>query len=728
MASVPANYRVEPKFDPDSRYQPRAGMAPDPADDLPVHELDTPLMRELFTKLWTWWREAQDAHFRSRAERLRDHEFYDGRQWTDEEIAGLAARGQAALVFNLVKQMVDWIVGTERRTRVDWNVLPREEGDVEGAQLKKELLKFVGDINKVGWHRSLAFEDAAISGLGWIEDCVVSAQNEEPLVSRHQDWKGMWWDPHSRDLQFADARYLIRRKYLDLDYATAMFPDRVALLKSCGASHVDPALEMVDDDAMLSSLYIGSRSILAGSVALILGTARERVSVWEVWYREPKKTRRIQSNAYDTSDPLHGVDFEAENEEHAAAIAGELYSLTEGVTDVMRVAFMCEAGLLKVADSPYNHQRFPFTPIWAFRDHLSGMPYGVVRPAIDPQCDYNKRRSKSLFLLSVNRVLFEDGTVDEADEDHVLSEASRPDGQVRLKKNALAENRFRIDEQADMMSGHVRLMEEDKANIHESTGVTRENVGQESGAISGRAILAKQQQGAVSTAKLFDNYRLAMQLSGEKNLSNLEQFMSLPKVFRVLGAEGKARWERVNQPTWNDDTQSVEFNNDITQHHADFIVDQQDYRETMRMALAESLFELIGRLPGEVAINLLDIAVDLTDLPNKQALANRIRQMNGQPAPGTEDSPEAQEAQARQQAERAEAAAREAAAGDAKTRLTNAQAARQEVQATNDTVRGKRDALDTVGIANAVAPMTPAADRLYEGSRPQLQRTTEAAA
>lgn len=726
MINPSMSVRVEPKFDPDSRYQPRAGLDPDPLDNDSGHVLDNEENRDLFIKLWTWWCEARDAHFRSRAERLRDHEFYDGRHWTDEERAELEARGQAALSFPILKQMVDWITGTERRTRVDWNVLPREEGDVEGATQKKELLKFISDVNKTGWHRSQAFKDAAISGLGWLEDCVVSAKNEQQHVSRHQDWKGMYWDPHSRDLAFKDCRYIIRKKYLDLDYACAMFPDRAHVLRASSQSNLDPGLELVDDDAMLSSLYVGSRAILSGSVALILGTARQRVPVFEMWYRQPTAYKRLESCCGDDSDPLHGVDFDATNQEHVKAVNGPLFTLTEGVTDKMRVAFFAETGLLKVADSTYRHGEFPFTPIWAFRDHLTGMPYGVVRQAIDAQCDYNKRRSKSLYLLSVNRVLYEDGTIDEADEDNVLAEASRPDGQVRLKKNALSENRFRIDAQADMMSGHVRLMEEDKENIHEITGVTRENVGQESGAISGRAILAKQQQGAVTTAELFDNYRLAMQLSGEKQLSNVEQFMSLPKVFRVLGADGKARWERINRPVWDEATQTVRFENDITTRAADFVVDQQDYRETMRMALSESLFELIGRMAPENGMALLDIAIDLTDLPNKQALANRIRKLNGQPAPGKEDSPEVQAANEEAEAARAADAAEAREERRAGTRLKHAQAGKAEAETTSTTIRGKREALDTAGMVNAVVPLAPAADRLYEGSRPQLQQTAEA--
>jgi hypothetical protein len=709
------------RFDPDSRYQAPRGAMFNPDGDRPVHVLDNPDNRARFLKLWTWWNEGRDGHFRSRAMRLRDHEFYDGRHWTDNEIAALEERGQAALVFNAIKQTVDWIVGTERRTRVDWNVLPRNEEDVEGATLKKELMKYVSDVNKLGWQRSFAFKDAVISGLGIVEECRVTARNAEPCASRYVDWKQFWWDPHSRDHMWDDCRWQLRAKYLDLDYACSMFKDRADLLRACAQTNMDPGLELVDDDAMMSSLYVGTRSLLAGSVALILGTARQRIRIFEMWYREPVDYQFLENNYGDTSDPLHDIRYDPENMDHQAAIDGGMVSLTDGVTDEMRLAFMCEGGLLSDELSPYKHGQFPFTPYWAFRDHLSGMPYGVVRQAIDPQLDYNKRRSKALHLLLVNRVLYEEGAIKEADEENSLIEAGRPDGQVRLAKNALAEGRFKIEEHADMMQGHVRLMEEDKENIHEATGVTRDNVGQQSNAISGRAILAKQQQGAVTTAEIFDNYRLGIQLSGEKQLSNIEQYMTLPKQFRILGQDGEATWRRINQPTINPETGGIEFTNDITKTAADFIVDQQDYRETIRMALAESLFELIGRLPPEMAVNLLDLAVDLVDIPNKAAVINRIRQINGQLAPGQEQTPEAQAARQQVQAKKDEAQQLVIDEQKANIRHKNAQAGKAESDTTRGNIQGKREALDTAGIVSAAIPLAPAADRLYEGSKPTLQ-------
>lgn len=708
-----------PAHDPDARY--RQGTLVD--DDYQGHELDNETNSALFRRVWTWWKETEDAWAPNRLLRLRDHDFRDGRHWTPEEEAALRARGQEPLVFNQIKLMIDWIIGTERRTRIDWNVLPRAEDDVERAQLKKQLLKFISDVNRVGWQRSLAFADAAISGLGWLEDCVTAASDEEPCTSRHQDWRGMWYDFYSRDPAFKDCRFIFRKKYLDLDYAEAMFPDRIDTLRSCARTTQAPGLELVEDDGVMPALFIGSQATAQRVNAGFLGKARERVPVWECWYREPRKVRRFTSMFGDYAS-LNGAEFDESKPDHLAAKDNPIYTLTEGISEGMRVAFFCERGLLSVKDSPYKHRQFPFTPVWGYRDSLDGTPYGAVRQAIDPQRDYNKRRSKSLHLLTTEKVLYEDGAILEDDEETFFDEVGRPDGRLRVRAGALTNNRVQIVNNTELAASHFQLMQENKENILEISGVTRENVGQSSNAISGKAILAKQQQGAVSTAELFDNLRLSVQLSGEKQLSNIEQFMSMPKQFRILGPDGTNKWIMVNRPEYDPLTGMVRFANDITEHAADFVVDQQDYRETIRMAQAETMFELVGNIAAtapDVALSILPFAMELTDVPNKQAMLSVVREKLGLPQAGEENSEAAMAEKAARQADAEAQKQLERAAIAADTRVKNARAARDEAAATRETIQGKRDALDAASIAQAAIPVVPAADRLYDGSKPPTQ-------
>lgn len=708
----------------DGPYAPHHGGEP---DDRPQHYLDSPANQDLLRDLESWWIEARDLHADNRREMMLDADYYDCMQWSPEQAAVLEARGQAPLTFPLVKQMCDWLIGTERRTRIDWQVLPRKSEDVESAATKKDVLKYISDVNGAGWERSRQFADQVKVGVGWTEECYNNDQREEPVTLRYADWKSLWWDPYSRSYTLRDCRYLHRVKWLDLDYALAMMPDRADELRRRAVDNLDPMLEQWEVEATLPMLFYdtamphGVHSTGHGVGLWGMGSqrgGRRRVLAIETWYTKAINTPLLLG--HDPEDELNQQVFDSSNRQHQAALADGTVSLVDSVSEEMRFAIWTPGCLLRSNQSPYKHGRYPFTPAWCYRRHRDGMPYGVVRPARDSQDEYNKRRSKILFELSTLLVLYEDGAFDEGDEHEMLDEIRRPDGEVRLKKGALAENRIKIERALDALAGQVQMLHEAKENIYESSGVTRENTGTSTGDQSGRAILAKQQQGSVTSAEIFDNFRQAIQESGLKTLSNSEQFLTLPKVIRIAGSDGAMRWVTINQPQFDPATGEVTFNNDIAASEADFVVDETDYRETVRMALAETLFELIGRMPPNVAMALLDEAVELTDLPNKTALANRIRKVTGMMPDGAENTPEGKAAMQQQQKAQAQTEALQRAQLEADVELTHAKARQADSKATLDAanantadVRGKGEAMRTAGMVAQAPALAPAADRLW---------------
>ena len=734
---------MQPLIEVTNRPQPEpfmSGMAASPEElsstEAP-HPLDSETSQRLLGYLTQWWDEARDGHANNRRQQYIDADYRDGNQWNPDDASILIERGQMPLTFPLVKQMRDWITGTERRTRIDWNVLPREEDDVKTAAVKKSLLKYISDVNAIGFERSRQFDDAVDVGIGWIEEAYSRDGHEEPITAAHVDWKCMWWDPFSRKANLRDCRYIHRVKFTDLDYAIAMFPDRAAQLRASAVQTLDPESELLDLDAAVPQMFFSAHSQhqtvpgSAGSYVLRssmngLTRSRQRVLLIETWYKQPTSVKLIAGDsAWD------GLRYDPTNEKMKSEVDAGVVSLVDSVTEDMRVAFWTPGYLLKEQDSPYRHRRFPFTPCWGYRRHRDGMPYGVIRLVRDSQDEYNKRRSKALFLLSTNRVEYESDAFCQDDEEEMLEEYARPDGRIRLANGALANNKVRVTGNSDMAQAEIALMQEAKDNIYETAGVTRENTGQDSNAASGKAILAKQQQGAVTTAELFDNYRMSIQFSGQKMLSLCEQFLTLPKVFRIAGPNGAAQWERINQVRVDDQGMAI-FDNDITRHAADFVVDEMDYRETVRMAMADQLFELLGRIDPQMSLQLLDAAVELTDLPNKAALAARIRALNGQPEPGTEDSPEAKAARDAANAAKEEEAALTKEERLANIRRTVAEAMRAEADAGGKKVVAKREALGVAGQLSQAPGLAPAADAISTPTpdaapAPAPERTAEVA-
>ena len=599
-------------------------------------DTDDPEVELRFRRVKAWRSQARSVQFDNRAERIKDHDFYDGEQWDEEDKEEVENRGQQASVFNIIKPTVDWITGTEKRTRVDYRVLPRRKEAANTASAKTETIKYVQDVNKGNFHRSLAFEDAVISGLGWLETGIRGDESDEPLFIRYEDWRYLWVDPLSTERDLSDARYLFREKWVDLDVACAMFPDKAADIK---ASCIDDDYyfdedDGIDDEANPEAEIIGEGEENDTDAFM---NRRSRVRMTECWYRVLESVKVMRGRDLGTLD---GMVYDEQDDSHLALNMAGLASIYDAKRMRVRQMIFTNKYVLQDIPSPYRHDRFPFVPIWGFRKKRNNTPYGVVRNLRDPQQDLNKRRSKILYLLSVNRVVADEDATDDWDE--LWSEAQRPDGVVKKKRGT----EVRIEGGEQLAREHVMLMEYDARYVEKTSGVTDENLGRETNASSGKAILARQEQGHTVTAGVFDNLRFSIKLLGEIVLSLVEQFYTDEKTIRIVGDMGQFEFLELNKQ--NPETGMVE--NDIQADIADFVVDEQNYSATIRQAMFASLGDILTKMDPQVALSLLDLWVDLSDVPGKDVWVERIRKINGQPDPDEDvDDPEtAAKAQARE--------------------------------------------------------------------------------
>lgn len=709
MATKIKSRKTQGQHDPDSRYG---------ADVTPhaPHPLDTDAMRDLARQMDEWWCEARDRHAPNRAERFTDHDYYDHEQISPEDRAVYEERNQAPVVHNLIHPAIDWLSGTERRTRIDWKILPRGPEDDQGAKAQTHLVKYVSDANGAGWQRSRAFKDAAISGVGFVEEFYRADRSQEYVGYAYTDWRHMWWDPFSRENDFSDARYLHRAKFVDLDRAIVLAPDRADALKAISVASLDDEYTLLDEiDGMPAMFALSGNGVgrtYHGSFGLSERHARRRVRLIETWYPRAQVSKRIQALIADCMD-LHGITYDATSSELREKVENGQISLIDTTTTRMHMAIWSPGlGLCVHQETPYPHNNYPFSATWCFRHHRDGMPYGYVRGMRDPQDEYNKRRAKALFAASTNRVLYEHDAFDEDDERDSLDQVSMPNGEVRLAPGGL--KKIEIQTGTEVSTAHINFMAEAKEQVFEGSGITRENLAHNTNAISGRAILAKQQQGAVTTVEVFDNFREFIQHSGQKLLANTKHGMALPRQVRIVGQNEGVEWLAINQPKFDQLTGTVTWDNDVLNTMSDFIVSEQDFRETLRMAMAESLFEVIGKLPPEMALQLIDLAVELTDLPNKDEFVRRVRQLNGQqPRP---QSPDELAAADEQRTAEAEARALETAERRAKVDKDSAHAEKLRADAKRAVLGAKTDAINTAGLIAGALPIAQAADELFDGA------------
>lgn len=646
------------------------------ADD----KLDSTAMLNLHTQLLGFFRRELDKQAPWRTQMEIDEDFFDHDQWPADVKAELEARGQVPLVYNVSHIAISWILGSERRSPMSYRILPRRKDGMKHAERKTELMNYLADVNDTPMHISRAFKEQVIAGLSWMETGAQDPDDGEVVYERYESWRNILADSNATELDFSDARYIFRTKWLDMDRATAMFHKRkgtiqgsvASILQSDGISGEggDHAMDSHEADSIYGYSHHNS----------VAHSQRPRVRIYECWYQTPTETETIRGGDFA------GEIYDEYSEGHRQEVETGRAQIVTRVRERMHVAIFTDNGLLFHAPSPYRHNRFPFTAIWGQRRARDGAPYGAMRGIRDIQLDVNKRAAKSLFHMSASTVTVEADAVE--DLDVLRDEAHRPDRFIVYKAGKAAPT---ITTDLHIANAHGNAMMQGIDLIQQTSGVTGENMGHQTNATSGKAILAKQDEGRLTTSAYFENLRYGRKMHGQKVLSNIEQFFDEEKSFRITNKRGNPEYININDENPKDD-------NKITHTKADFVVSEEDYSATHRQANLEMLTTMIMPLAQNnpaLMMSILDLLVEAMDIPKQEEIVKRIRQITGQSDPDSDpNDPDEEELAARASKEaqgKMEARAAEAEISNLEGKAAETQAKASKLMAESAAMAGKSE-------------------------------------
>lgn len=672
-------------------------------------DLDSEAIRAIWKQCRGLYLAELERQADNRREMEMDEAFYDGDQWTPEELEILAERGQAPTVYNMIQTSVNWMLGTQRRSAMDYKILPRRPDGADSAQRKTELFAHVRDMNHSQRGRSAAFTDAVKVGLGWLETGQSDEEDGSLVFDRSASWRSILWDSLATQENLQDSRFISRTKWLDFDHGKVLWPSRVPLLRqslhgvhSGGSS---PGDEEMADGAMDSVEFRDHTGILGRTGNEDYGAVRPRLRVIEFWFKRLENLRvmrggQFNGEVYDEWSPGHW-------DEIRAGTATVVTRPRESVWLMM----MTEKGVLDLRRSPYRHNRYPFTPVWGNRRASDGMPYGIIRSMRPINQAINKYASKGLHAVSSNRVFIEDNAVDDIEE--TRTELARPDGVIVYKAGARPPVRESDTTMPALMDG---FFSRDAALLQSVSGVTDEAMGRTTNATSGKAIVARQDQGALATSNYYDNLRYAEILHGEKLLVNIEQFYDREMQFRILDDQSKPVWKQIN------DSPATS----ITGFKADFVISQDEWRATVRQAQVAQLMDLMIQLAPvapQLAVGMLPTLLGMMDIPKAQEFARMARELTGAPDPDEDPnnpSPETlarMEAQAAQQALQQRMMEADAALKEGQALKAMAEAKLKRDQSVREKVQNQIAALEASGILAMDPRLAQVADAIMAAAK-----------
>jgi hypothetical protein len=282
----------------------------------------------------------------------------------------------------------------------------------------------------------------------------------------------------------------------------------------------------------------------------------------------------------------------------------------------------------------------PIIPVYGEESWVEGKRHfkSLIRDAKDPQRVYNYWRTASTELVALAPKAPFIGPVGAFDEDGdkwaTANTESHPylqyDGQVAPQRQAFA------GPPAGALQEALNASDDMKSVM----GMFDSSLGARSNEQSGRAILARQREGDVSTFHFIDNLNKAIQHAGKIILDLIPHVYSGERVIRVLGEDDKPENVQVNQPIpMMQDGQPVmdEMGQpkariyDLTKGKYDLVVRSGPSFTTRREEAATQMMELLRVYPDAAPI-IGDIFAKNLDWPGADEIAKRLEKITqGQP-------------------------------------------------------------------------------------------------
>ncbi|EBV3243196.1 phage portal protein [Salmonella enterica subsp. enterica serovar Oranienburg] len=345
------------------------------------------------------------------------------------------------------------------------------------------------------------------------------------------------------------------------------------------------------------------------------------------------------------------VAFDKNNLMQAVAVATGRVQVTIGRVSRIREAWF--VGPHFITDRPCTAPQgmFPLVPFWGYRKDKTGEPYGLVSRAIPAQDEVNFRRLKLTWLLQAKRVI-KDTDATQMSDAELMEQLERPDGVVNLnperQNKTTAAQALTIQQDFQVSNQQFTVMQESEKLIQDTMGVYAAFLGQNSNASSGVAISNLVEQGGTTLAEINDNYQFACQQVGRLLLSYLLEDLKKRRNYAVvINRNDKRKRQTV---TLNEEGDGGEMTNDISRLNTYIALAPVQQTPAFKAQLAQRMSEVIQGLPPEVQAAVLDLWVNLLDVPDKQEFVERIRTALGTPKSPDEMTPEEQQ-QAQQQQE-----------------------------------------------------------------------------
>lgn len=465
----------------------------------------------------------EEAEADNRKTFVEDLEFArEGKQWPDKIVKQRENEGRPCLTINKLPAFIRQVVNDARQNKPSIKVRPVDsEGDPDTAEIFDGIIRNIEYTSNADVAYDTATENAVSGGWGYIRVGIDYAYDDsfdqDIKIMRVANPLSVYGDPNSTA---ADSS----------DWDEAFVVDRLTK-EQFEYEHGDKATVDWDDESWKpGDSWRQEKTVLVAE-----------------WWKREKVDRPIV--LLSNGMIVDKADLQ-KPELQVLLQAGMVQVKQERVTKTCKVTQRLMTGAEILSTTPWMGKYIPLVPVYGDEFDIEGKRYlrSLIYSAKDPQRMFNYWRSASTELVALApRVPFI-GRKGAFDHDQERWNTANTQSHAYLEYDG-AEMPQRQPMDMGVAAGALQEALNAADDMKAATGLYDASMGARSNETSGRAIMARQREGDVSTFHFMDNMARAIRHTGRILLDLIPKVYSSERIVRVIGEDGSQKSVQLGAPT-----------------------------------------------------------------------------------------------------------------------------------------------------------------------------------
>lgn len=536
--------------------------------------------------------ECQEAESENRETALDDLKFARlGEQWPDEVVRQRELEGRPALTFNRMPTFIRQVVNDARMNRPSIKVHPVDSGaDTEVADVLNGLIRNIEQSSNADVAYDTAIDNAVTCGIGYFrintEYACEDSFDLDLKIERISNPFAVYGDPSSTEADSSDWNRAFVTDWLTEDEFEQAWPESDKTSFEAGS-------ESCNNDWFVD----------------------KSVRIAEYWKREKVQTTVIQLSNLSVMYEDQYLKVKDLLDVQGISVRGTRPTHTYAVQQYI----MSGAEILE--RNKWLGKYIPIVPVYGDEVFVEGRRYwlSLIHFAKDAQQAYNYWRTSSVEKVALDTKAPWIGP----------KGAFRTDAEKWATANVRNHPYLEYDGGVPPMrtpaggvpAGDIQMAMHASDDMKSIMGIYDASLGSRSNETSGKAILARQREGDVSTFHFIDNMARGIRHAGRILIDMIPKVYDTPRIIRTLSEDGEPGMMPVNQETLIGGIPKVY---DLTTGKYDVTVTSGPSFSTRREESANQMLEMMRAYPA-VAPVIGDLIAKNLDWPGADEIAKRLK-------------------------------------------------------------------------------------------------------